>query len=413
MSAQRRSAIAPISYLGFIYVASVAVAASYGKVGPVSVLVQDELGLSLAQVGWAVSTIDVVAAALGAVVGLGLSHRGRRAGLTTGLLVIAATNFWLAVTSGFPALVAARTAEGLGYLLACTAAPSLISTMASGRRRAVALSLWATFVPVGLSVGAFSGGVIATALGWRGWFAVVGVVVLVFGVASLLWRPAEDAVAVAERDGAPLRAREFGRPLVLGLGFTVVVALNVTVLSLFPVFLVRGMGLSVAEAGGLVGVVVLVAVPGGLATGLLVRLGVPLRAQVLLGALLVLGVFLAFTPSFGLVAVSAGFGLFAFVDGLLVAVVFAAVPPVAGRPRAITATYGVFSQLGGLGSLFGPPLLNAAVERAGWWAATPVVGAATAVGLLLLWKTVPPTRPAAADLAGELVGQPSNGVTRN
>ena len=59
-------------------------------------------------------------------------------------------------------LLAARALAGIGYLLVVVAGPSLMAAIAEPRHQAVTLSLWGTFVPVGIALAG-----LATAGLWR------------------------------------------------------------------------------------------------------------------------------------------------------------------------------------------------------------------------------------------------------
>lgn len=381
------------SYVVFCYLAGVVAAASYGKVGPVSIPLQDGLGLTLGQVGWTVSTVDAVSAVLGAFAGVLVSRGVQAPGLALGLALTGAASLWAGLAHGFGTLVAARVLEGLGYLVAVTAAPSLITIASNGRERALALSLWATFVPVGLSLGTFAGGFVAGAVGWRGWFASVGVVVLVFAAVAAVWRP-DVAPVQAPVPGAVVRSR-LVPPLLLGTGFCLVVAMNLAVISLFPVFLARGLGMDVAAAGGLVGVVTLLAVPGGMAAGWLLRSGVPPRLLLWSGLLMPPAGFAATWAALGTVGATVGFAVFVFCNGMLVALLFSAVPSVAADARTVTITYGLLSQLGGIGSLLLPPVLNGATSAMGWWSVGPLLAVLTVAGILVVRAASRPREEAA------------------
>ncbi|MBB6170744.1 MFS family permease [Nocardiopsis mwathae] len=71
--------------------------------------------------------------------------------------------------------------------------------LAEGRRRTAALAVRGTFLPIGLALGSFAGGIVASVFGWRTWLAAAAAAIACVAVVA--------AVAVPRREvtvpGAP------------------------------------------------------------------------------------------------------------------------------------------------------------------------------------------------------------------
>lgn len=221
--------------------AAIPAAIALGEIALVAPLIRRELGLSLPQLGWAVSAITAVAALLGTPAGLWTRRYGARRTLLAGLAVMAVAGGASAVAWGFGVLLATRVVEGVGYLLVVVAAPDLLVrlTQAPGTDRGAALALWGTVIPIGLAVGGAAGGTLAQAIGWRGWLGLTGALPLLAATAVAAAIPPDPpATQPALNSRSRLGRHGVGGPVLLAGGFCGVCLMGIAVLSLLPTFLV-------------------------------------------------------------------------------------------------------------------------------------------------------------------------------
>jgi predicted MFS family arabinose efflux permease len=171
---------------------------------------------------------------------------------------------WSAMTAlcgtalGFLSLLVYRTGVGVGEAGGSPPAHSLISDYFPPERRATALAIFSLGVPFGILVGFLAGGWLNEALGWRLAFVVVGLpgVVLALVVALTLREPPRGHSEGLTSGGAPPSAlqvvaflwesRSF-RHLSFASGLYAFVGYSV--ISWAPSFLIRSHGMSAAEAG--------------------------------------------------------------------------------------------------------------------------------------------------------------------
>ena len=182
-----------------IYLAGVTAATSMGKITPVSVEMREELSLSLSQVALIASLVTAVAAVLGLLVSYLLRPYDPRRMLVGGLVVMGVAGLFCAHTGSFGALFGGRLLESVGYVIVVIVAPVLLFGLGSGSRLTSALAIWGTFMPVGLAVGSFAGGVLSTWFDWQAWLTIAGAVTLVVAVATTRL-PADIARHLAGRD---------------------------------------------------------------------------------------------------------------------------------------------------------------------------------------------------------------------
>lgn len=381
-----------------IYCSGVAAALGLGKIATVGPLVTAELGLSLPQLGWAISAVVGVCAVAGLPASLFIRRYGAGRTLFAGLLLVTASGALSAAATGFVMLISFRLLEGVGYLLVIIAGPTLIAHLASERDRPAALAFWGTFVPVGIGLSTLLGGLLGSGLGWRGWLVAAAVLPLALAVMTWFWLlPSSPRTA-----SAPLpRTRALGRPALLATAFCVISLLTLSVIVLLPTFLTAARGQDASGAGTLTSVISLISVAGGVITGMLLRRGVPTGLLVLSGVFIIPAAWFAFRDGGSTAEAVLGAGVISLENGILVALVFAALPFVVRSLDHLDVGNGLIAQLGCLGSLLGPPLFGLVAERLGWpslvWViAGGVVAGIGLLGLVLSLHHRAPDRPSPA-----------------
>ncbi|NRQ39387.1 MFS transporter [Nonomuraea sp. NN258] len=373
----------PWATIAVVHLGGVVAAMSLGKFAPVGPEVADRLGLSLPELGWVISAVVGVGAVAGLPGGYLVRRFGTRRSLVTGLALIAAAGAASLATGDFGWLLAARGVEGVGYLLVTIACPALVLRLASERDRGTALSIWATFVPMGIGASTLAGGVIGSALGWRGWIGVIAALTLVMAVVVWARLP---RVAGRETSGPVPGAGALRGPVLLGAAFCLAALVTIPVVVLLPTLLIGRYGHSVAAAGAVTSLISLLSVLGGLAVGMLLRRRVPVGVLGLAGLLIVPAAWLLYGPAATPMSAEAGAAVISVANGFLGALVFAALPMVLDRLDHADVGNGVVAQAGSLGSLLGPPLFGLVAGGLGYAALVPVIAAGTvaAVGGLLL-----------------------------
>ncbi|WP_078610353.1 MFS transporter [Streptomyces milbemycinicus] len=396
-------------YFALIYLSGVMAATSIGRITPVSIDLEDDLGLSLGQVGLVASSVTAVAAVLGLAVSVVLRPLDPRRTLIGGLVVMGLAGLLVSRAGGFPLLLGGRLVESVGYVVVVIAAPVLILGLGDDGRRTVALAVWGTFMPVGLALGAFGGGLLSAGFGWRASLTVAAAATLAVAGAALYLPgagaraagpepegPADGAVATESRHGdgdgsgdRRARARRLARPVALGAGFATISATIVTFVALYPTYLHDEFDVPTAAAGTLTGSVSFAGVAGGFAASVLLRRGARMKYLFTAALLMPAGAFAAFGSTGGLGISMTSAVLIAVTNELVVATVFAALPLVVRTSADVGMANGVVAQLGSVGSLAGPPLVGLVVTAAdGWWAVGPTLLVGCAVGVVLLRAAV-------------------------
>lgn len=388
-----------------LYLCGLFAAVQLGKFSALAPLMAVALGLSLPAVAVAISLVEAGGATLGSVAGRLADRAGLHRALRAGLLALAVAGLGEATAPGATALFAWRLLEAAGYLGVIVSAPVLIvrGTAAAGvRTQAMALTLWSTFVPVGIALGAWVSAALAQPLGWRmavlAWAGTGGLL-----AAVVWWRgPQQSAPAPRARASdsgtVPVSGATPVGVWTLALGFGGFAIFEVGMLGLLPTLLVRQAGMAAEAAGRWTAIASVSAVAGSALAAWLLRRGVGLRwpCMVSLGVPPLL-LFAVFTPTPVLPwALAAAVALNAL-GGIFASLAFALLPRVAPDARSLVRGNGWIAQCGASGSLLGPPLMAAAVQTGGWHAAALLGLGVSALALPLIWRaTALPPRSAAA-----------------
>ncbi|MBS0525773.1 MAG: MFS transporter [Proteobacteria bacterium] len=360
-----------------IYAIGVIAAGQLGVVPPLVPALQAELGLSLATAGSVVSLVTLVGGLLGVPAGAFAERIGHARAFRLGLLVMALAAGLCAVAQGAPLLLAARTLAGVGYLLVVVAGPSLMAMLAEPHRQPVALSLWGTFVPVGIALAGLATAGFAHA-GWRTIFAVDAILLAAALLAALRLRSPPSHATDWRMPPGSLRAA-----LPLALSFFCFALLFLALAGMLPAYLVERRDMTAAAAGQTVALATALGIAGSFAAAWLMHRGATTGRLIAFGlAASTVAAVLAFRPEFGLSLSITGFALSFAIGGLVPSAAFAAVPRLAPGPRSIGPINGLLAQAGSLGSLAGPPVLALWVEFTGWVYAPLLLLVVAAVGVV-------------------------------
>jgi MFS family permease len=376
----------------------VTAALQIGKVPGQLPTIERDLGLSLFQNGLVLSIFSLVAAAGGIFVGVLSARFGAVrqiiAGLTLGGLASLAGSF---VTTG-SGLLATRVVEGLGFILASAATPTLIVGESSVDDRGRALGLWSMYMPAGMSSMMIIAALLGEALGWRGIWRLTALCNL--GYALVVWSLfREQAASSAASRGVPMRFVELFAtalkpgPLLLA-GCFVTYAGNFLALTGFLPLMLEKSGEATAFFGGLLTASVVAAnMLGNAASGFIAERGFSrpliIAAAAAIMGLAAIGVFIDVLP-FALRYVLAL--IFAGVGGIIPGTCFGAAQSLAGNPAKAGPIFGALIQGAGIGQLAAPPLVATVVGAVGsWHGAALFIGIAAAINVaaaLILQRTM-------------------------
>lgn len=339
------------------------------KVPPALPALRVELGLSLVESTFIVTTFNVLGMLVGMIAGMLGDRFGRKRLSLTGLVLMAIGGGIGAAVDDFVPLLVSRFIEGVGFIMFAVPAPALMSAMAAtASDRAKALGLWSAYMPSGGTIALLLAPVLIVSWSWRALW-------LVFAIAAAL-AAVVMALTVTETPRAKVSSfrlvtESLMQPgnIAMAVLFACYVAQWTSVMVWLPTFLTEH-GASTAGASVATAVMVLVNVPGNLLGGWLLSRGVPRGRLVIVAAAIAALCEIGMLPSalpgdarFLLVLV------FSFFSALMPASIFSGLPVHARSPAHIATGTGMVQQTSNLGQFFGPLAIALIASRYGGWEA--------------------------------------------
>lgn len=340
------------------------------KVPPALPQLRAELGLSLVEATFIVTTFNVLGMLVGIVAGMLGDRYGRKRLALTGLALMAAGGVLGASVHGFTPLLVSRFIEGVGFICFVVPAPALMSALsADARDRAKALGLWGAYMPTGGTIALLAAPLFLAGWGWRAlWLALSAAAAIAAIVCAREVQRSPPAGVSSWR----LVSESLVGPgnIAMSLLFACYVAQWTTIMVWLPTFLSER-GASTAIAAIATAVMVLVNIPGNLVGGWLLSRGVPrgtlVIAACIIAALCELGMLAPALPGpvrYALVLVFSGCA------GVIPASIFAGLPVHARSRQHIATGTGMVQQLSNVGQFFGPLAIAWIASRYGGWEAT-------------------------------------------
>ncbi|WP_345361917.1 MFS transporter [Actinoallomurus liliacearum] len=131
-----------------------------------------ELRLTTTTAEWITSIYSLVFAALLIPFGRAADAYGRRRMIVLGTVVFVLASVLAALSGSGPALVGARLLQGVGASMILPGALSTVTSVFTGRDRAIAFGIWGSLIGGMAALGPLLGGWLATSYGWRWAFGV-------------------------------------------------------------------------------------------------------------------------------------------------------------------------------------------------------------------------------------------------
>lgn len=363
----------------------VAAAMNIGKLPIALPQLRAEFGLSLAAAGWLASMFNTMAFTSGVFVGIinGRLGAGRFCAVGLSLLIVGIALGMLG--TGASMLLVSRVIEGAGFLAVGVSAPALASAASSPRDRRMALSVWLTYMPLGIGSITLFAPFVLSAHGWRGLWALS----LLMVVAAALAVHANRRHYAHAPHGGGWRLRGIGEvlrrpvPWLLAFAFSCYTVPFFAIIVWLPTFLTEQRGLSLTATAILTAVVILANMLGNILGGVLVqrhyRLGTLLIVFNIVMLACSLGIFTDLLPDLARYLLCIALTL---LGGVIPACILSSSSILAKGPEQVGTLQGLYVQGSNLGQFFGPPIVASLVSAAGHWnAALPFIVAATLVGM--------------------------------
>jgi MFS family permease len=370
-----------------------------GAIGIAAPKLKDELMLSAAAFGVAVSAFSWVYAPAQFAVGW-LSDRFCVYRLIAiGLAVWSIATFLTGFATGLAMLVTLRVMLGIGEGVAFPSASKIIARHVAPDRKGIANSTLAAALSWGPALGTFAGGLILRYFGWRPIFLLFGSVTLLWIVPWLLMsKPHWRGYARGSGNDVPVRQVMRNRTVwAMGIGHFCNTYGFYFLLAWLPLFLVKVRGLSILEMTAMMTAFYVIQGFGALGWGWLsdrlvmsgweegrLRKGLLCLYQ-FVSAIAVLGIGFSTSPQaiFACLVGSALFGGIGGTNPYAIAQIYAG-------PEAAGTWVGIMNGVGNTSGIIGPVLTGVLIELTGSYMPAFLISAAiVALGGIWWWVALP------------------------
>jgi DHA1 family inner membrane transport protein len=386
----------PWALVGLLVAAGIVAAFHVGKVPPALPSIRAELGATLRQAGWLLSTVNLITAVGGMAIAMTADRLGHRRLVIFGTGLSLVASLLGSFAPGVDSLLVSRVFEGLGFITVVVAIPTLLLRIAQPEDQRLVLALWTTYMPAGAGTMMLISALVLPGTSWRiAWLVAAAASALMLG--ALLLR----ALPRRELDAQPVPRRPVlhemaevassGGPLAIALCFGAYNCCWFAVVGFLPTLQIERLHLATSTAAIVTAVVTIANVAGNLASGWLLRRGVP-RVVVIVGATVPMafcaaGIFVDGLPDLVRLLLA---GVYSAVIGVVPGALFNAIPVHAPRRPLVGASTGLLMQGSNVGGLLGPPITAALVSAGGWpaaaWLTSVALGITTAAAVFLHWR---------------------------
>ncbi len=386
----------PWGLIGLLVAAGIVAAFQVGKAPPALPSIREDLGATLRQAGWLLSTINLMTALGGMAIALTADRVGHRRLVILGTALTLVASLAGAFAGDVDQLLVTRVFEGLGFVAVTVAIPTLLLRIAQPGDQRLTMALWTTYMPAGAGTMMLISAVVLPGTSWRiAWLVAAAASALMLLALLLRALPARslDPLPV-KRHPVLVEMREVatsGGPVAIAICFGAYACCWYAVVGFLPTLQVERLGFATSTAAVVTAIVTVVNVTGNLSAGWLLHHGVP-RVVLIVGATVSMafcaaGIFVDGVPDLLRLVLA---GVYSAVIGVVPGALFTAIPVHAPRPELAGASTGLLMQGSNIGGLLGPPIVAALVASGGWpsaaWLTSVALGIVTASALFLHWR---------------------------
>ncbi|CUX67064.1 MULTISPECIES: MFS transporter [Rhizobium/Agrobacterium group] len=211
--------------------------------------ISTDLGNNPGPLQWVVNGFNASFALFTLIWGAAAARLGYKRTFLIGTLIMMAGSVLSVLATDLITLDVGRVLSGIGAAAIATGGTALLSSSFSGQQRARAFALLGTTVGLGLAAGPTISGIVAEVVGWRGVFAMVGIIAAVAYVSGIRLQVNQIAAPHSKAkliDFSPLRNRLFLAIVLVPVAGSIA---YVSILTYLPVALSAVLKMNAAQAG--------------------------------------------------------------------------------------------------------------------------------------------------------------------
>jgi len=386
----------PILAIVILYGLGLTASMQVGLIGPIAPDLRAGFGLSQAEFGLVASLITAAGALTAIPTGVWAARAGLRKSLVLGCVMMITGAAIFATANITTLLYVGRLVTSIGYLLIVVGAPSWMAGFNNPKLVAMAMSIWGTFIPVGIALGNW---VSAAMVVWLDWRLAVGActlpIVILLPLLAMMEKPATPTARKSLSVGVigVLKSRA---ALKVALTFSAFAGATSAALAFMPAMMVDNLDIGIALAAGIIGTTAIAGnIVGSIGAGM--ALGRDISGRTILVIFLpvmatAIGtLFVSDNMMLSLVALI----IFNIGQGAVAGTCFALLPGIAKGGLSMPALQGMLAQFAEIFVVIVPPLTGAMIDRNGWIGAAAILAGFYFTGFLISTIRAPMRRAAA------------------
>lgn len=382
----------PILAIFILYGLGLTAAMQVGLIGPIAPELRSGFGLSQAEFGLVASLITAAGALCAIPTGVWAARAGLRRSLVLGgvLMIAGATIFATANTTAL--LYAGRLVTSIGYLLIVVGAPSWMAAFRNPKLVAMAMSIWGTFIPVGIALGNWVSAAVVVWLDWRLAVAVCTLPVLVLlPFLAMMEKPASTTAPRKSLLPGIIGVLKSRAALQVALTFSAFGGATSAALAFMPAMFADNLDIGIAPAAGIIGTAAILGnMIGSIGAGIALGRSLPGRVILMMFLPAMAGAIATLFVSNTMALSIAALILFNIGQGAVAGTCFALLPAIAMGGLSMPALQGMLAQFAEIFVVIVPPVAGAMIDRNGWSGAAWVLGGFYLLGFLVSLARVPP-----------------------
>lgn len=336
-----------------------------GKVAPALPLIQAEMGLELSDMGLVVSVYSLLAMLLCVPVAIAGAKFGNYRTALLALGLMGCGGLLSSHADSLTGLLLGRIVEGFGFVMIAVAGPALIARAVLPEDRAIGMTIWSLWMPVGVSTLLLISPTLTDFADWRlpwsltGWFALIWMVVL--GLTFLnVGRTGDRQRGISQQQ---IKAIFQPGTLMMALSMTLFACLYMVAIAFAPTLWHETQQISLQTGSYLLAIAMIMTIIGNLFGGYLIKRGYPLNRLLVRGFVIPSVICsLIFIPALPFWAQYIGFVIFTTAVGAVPSAVFAKAPAYTTEPIQISLVIALAFQGASAGQALGPVLFSNLIE---------------------------------------------------
>ncbi len=376
--------MSPIASIIVLYGLGLTASMQVGLIGPIAPDLRASFGLSQAEFGLVASLITAAGALCAIPAGVWAARAGLRRSLVLGCMMMVAGALIFATANASSLLYVGRIVTSIGYLLIVVGAPSWMAGFNNPKLVAMAMSIWGTFIPVGIALGNWVSAAVVTWLDWR--LAVAACTVPVMLLLPLLIAMNQPETGSTRRSltVGVIGVLKSRAALQVALTFAAFAGATSAALAFMPAMLADNLDISIALSAGIIGTTAIAGnVIGSVGAGSVLGRGINGKAiLVIFLPLMAAAIAVLFISKIMLLSITALI-VFNICQGAVAGTCFALLPAIAKEGLSMPALQGMLAQFAEISVVIVPPFVGIMIDQNGWFGAAFVLGGFYITGFLI------------------------------